>query len=112
MRDLAHGGQVRAARLMVAGRPVAAGLALTSGDTAWFWKIAYDETFSRASPGVQLALDLTRALAADPAIRRVDSCATPDHPMIDHIWRERLAMADYLVTVVPEARSSDRGRDA
>ena len=27
----------------------------------------------------------------------VDSCATPDHPMIDHVWRERLALSDRMV---------------
>ena len=27
----------------------------------------------------------------------VDSCATADHPMIDHLWRERLVLADLLI---------------
>jgi len=31
----------------------------------------------------------------------VDSCATPDHPMIDHLWRERLPIADWLVALEP-----------
>jgi hypothetical protein len=32
-----------------------------------------------------------------------DSCATPDHPMIDHLWRERLAMADLMIGLRPGA---------
>ena len=36
---------------------------LRSGDNAWGWKIAYDEGFARASPGVQLLLDVTRDAA-------------------------------------------------
>jgi hypothetical protein len=28
---------------------------------------------------------------------RADSCATADHPMIDHLWRERLALTDLLI---------------
>ena len=30
---------------------------------------------------------------------RFDSCATPDHPMIDHVWRERLALSDRLIAL-------------
>jgi hypothetical protein len=38
-------------------------------------------------------------MLADPSIARADSCATADHPMIDHIWRERLALSDRLMCV-------------
>jgi CelD/BcsL family acetyltransferase involved in cellulose biosynthesis len=74
---------------------------LRSGASAWGWKIAYDEDFARFSPGVQLLLDVTQGLLDDPGVVRADSCATADHPMIDHIWRERLALADRLVSVAP-----------
>jgi CelD/BcsL family acetyltransferase involved in cellulose biosynthesis len=100
---LVRDGKAGGACLLLDDRPIAAALTLRSGDTAWFWKIAYDESMARASPGVQLALDLTAAFVADPAIARVDSCATPDHPMIDHLWRERLMLADYLVGVDRQA---------
>jgi len=33
-----------------------------SGKGAWFWKVAYDETLSQTSPGVQLTLDLTEEM--------------------------------------------------
>jgi len=100
---LAAEGKARGARLVLDEHPIAAALTLSSGGAAWFWKIAYDEGVARASPGVQLALDLTAAFLADPAVARVDSCATPDHPMIDRIWRERLTLADYLISVDPRA---------
>jgi hypothetical protein len=45
--------------------------------------------------------DLTESLLADTTIARVDSCATADHPMIDHMWLERLALADRLIAVRP-----------
>ena len=98
---LATSGQVRIAGLCCQSRPIACALTLTSGDGAWGWKIAYDEHYAAGSPGVQIYLDLTETLLADPAIGFVDSCATPDHPMIDHIWRERLDMADWLVALTP-----------
>ena len=46
---------------------------------------------------MQLTLELTRYLCADPAIRLVDSTAAPDHPMINPIWRGRLAIGDVLI---------------
>jgi CelD/BcsL family acetyltransferase involved in cellulose biosynthesis len=94
---LAREGKAEITRLMLAGRAIAALIVLRSGDTAWCWKIAYDEQHARASPGVQLMLQATKALLAEPGLNRVDSCAAPDHPMIDHIWRERLPLADRLV---------------
>jgi CelD/BcsL family acetyltransferase involved in cellulose biosynthesis len=96
---LAAEGKASVARLALDGRAIAAIVTLRSGDAAWCWKIAYDETFSRASPGVQLLLDVTDDLLADTGIARADSCATADHPMIDHVWRERLALSDRLMCV-------------
>jgi CelD/BcsL family acetyltransferase involved in cellulose biosynthesis len=98
---LAAEGKAAIDRLFVDTRPIAAIVRLRSGATAWCWKIAYDEGFARASPGVQVLLDATEALLADPAITRADSCATADHPMIDHIWRERLDLADRLIRIGP-----------
>jgi hypothetical protein len=46
---------------------------------------------------VQLTLDLTRHLCADPAIASADSTASPDHPMINPIWRGRFAIGDVLI---------------
>ena len=96
---LAAEGKASVSRLALDGRAIAAIVTLRSGDAAWCWKIAYDETFSRASPGVQLLLDVTDDLLADTSIARADSCATADHPMIDHVWRERLALSDRLMCV-------------
>jgi hypothetical protein len=98
---LAHEGKAEIMRLMLAGRAIAALIVLRSGDTAWCWKIAYDEQHARASPGVQLMLQATKALLAETGLAYVDSCAAPDHPMIDHIWRERLPLADLLVQPGP-----------
>ena len=89
--------RVRIDRLTRGAMPLAAAITLRAGNCAWFWKIAYDEDAARASPGVQLSVDLTKHLLADETLARVDSCATADHPMIDHLWRERLALTDLLI---------------
>jgi CelD/BcsL family acetyltransferase involved in cellulose biosynthesis len=96
---LAAEGKARIDRLSVGESIVAVTVTLRSGPIAWTWKIAYDESVARTSPGVQLMLDLTEALLADASIARADSCATADHPMIDHLWRERLGLADRLIAV-------------
>ncbi|HEX9370054.1 MAG TPA: GNAT family N-acetyltransferase [Roseiflexaceae bacterium] len=102
---LAGKGKAQLARLFLDTRAIAAIIVLRSGDTAWCWKIAYDESRARASPGVQLLLHVTKTLLDDPRVARADSCATPDHPMIDHVWRERLPLADRLIRVGPGNRA-------
>jgi CelD/BcsL family acetyltransferase involved in cellulose biosynthesis len=101
MTGLAADGMARIDRLMHGERAIAAAITLRSGDTAWFFKIAYDEAVAQSSPGVQLALDVTTAMLADATMARIDSCATADHPMIDHLWRERLAIGDLMVAIRP-----------
>jgi CelD/BcsL family acetyltransferase involved in cellulose biosynthesis len=96
---LAAEGKVTIDRLLVDGRAIAAAIVLRSGRTGWFWKIAYDEAFARFSPGVMLSVALTEALVEDSRVARVDSCAAADHPMIDHIWRERLPLCNRLIGV-------------
>ena len=103
MYGLAVNRQIQVARFACGSRAIASVLVLRSGTTAWSWKVAYDEDFATTSPGVQLFLDLTEALLADPSIDVVDSCAAPDHPMIDHIWRERIPIADLLIATRPRA---------
>jgi len=110
---LAADGQVRIDRLIFNGAAIAAVVTLTSGDTAWCWKIAYNEAHARSSPGVQLICDLTDSLLAEPGVLRVDSCASPGHPMIDHVWRERLALSDRRITALRDAvRARLPDRDA
>jgi len=100
---LAEAGQVAVHRILVDGRAIVAAILLRSDRSAWFWKIAYDETFARFSPGVLVSVALTEDLVDDATLAQADSCATENHPMIDHIWRERLTLADRLIGVAPQA---------
>lgn len=100
-RLLAREGRCHVETLSVGDIPVAAALVLQSGDRAWFWKIAYDERFARFSPGVQLALALTHRQLAETTLACTDSCAIADHPMIDHLWRERMAVTDLYIGLRP-----------
>jgi CelD/BcsL family acetyltransferase involved in cellulose biosynthesis len=94
---LAATGHCEIVTLRAGDVPVAAGVVLRHQDRAFFFKLGVDERFAKLSPGVQLTLDLTRHLCADPAIASADSTAAPDHPMINPIWRGRLAIGDVLI---------------
>lgn len=99
----AQKSEARILELFVGEKVVSSGLLLTSGRQAWFYKIAYDEALSRSSPGVLLTMELTKRLIEDETIDMVDSTAIANHPMIDHIWRERLTLGDWLVALTPAA---------
>jgi CelD/BcsL family acetyltransferase involved in cellulose biosynthesis len=96
-KALAETGQCEIVTLRAGHTPVAAGLVLRHQARAFFFKLGVDERFAKYSPGVQLTLDLTRHLCADPSIASADSTASPDHPMINPIWRGRFAIGDVLI---------------
>jgi CelD/BcsL family acetyltransferase involved in cellulose biosynthesis len=94
---LAETGQCEIVSLRAGETPVAAAIVLRHQDRAFYFKLGVDERFAKFSPGVQLTLELTGHLCADPAIASADSTASPDHPMINPIWRGRLAIGDVLI---------------
>ncbi len=100
-RLMAFEGKCRIDAIEIDGRAVAMGIILTVHGRAHFWKTAFDETYAIRSPGVQFALDLTEAQLADEAVTLTDSCAVPDHPMIDRLWPERMQVADLFFDLKP-----------
>jgi CelD/BcsL family acetyltransferase involved in cellulose biosynthesis len=99
--DMVAAGAAEMATLSCGDAVVAAGVLLRHLRRGYFFKIAYDESAAKTSPGVQLTLDVTRHLCADAAIDDTDSIAVTGHPMIDHIWRSRLAVCDLLLPTQP-----------
>ena len=104
----AAAGRLDLRALDLDGRPIAMLVSFLSPPGGFSFKTAFDEDYSRFSPGVllqQANLDLLN----DPRIAWVDSCAAPGHPMIDSVWRERRR----LVWVnVPLGGRADRMRFA
>jgi len=96
---MALSGHANVVTLQTGDKVVAAGVVLRHLRRAYFFKIAYDEAYAKTSPGVQLTLDITRAMCADESIDAVDSTAIANHPMIDPIWRGRQPVADVLLPV-------------
>jgi CelD/BcsL family acetyltransferase involved in cellulose biosynthesis len=104
---LARHGNASALTLRVGDRPAAMLLCLHEGHTALTWKIAYDETLAHFSPGAQLMLEAPHFLFADERISRIDSLATPNHPMVDPIWPGRMPVT---TLVIAAGKSRWRGR--
>jgi hypothetical protein len=96
LAGLAAAGKLRFWKLALDGKPLAMMFAIVEQSQAWLGKIAHDEAFGRFSPGVLLTLHASEQLFAEN-VKQVDSCAAPDHPMIDHLWRQRLKVADVMV---------------
>lgn len=101
-RDLARQRRCRVDLLKVNGVVIAAGIVLRCGDTAYYWKTAYDENYARFSPGLQLTYELTKKQLEKTDLALTDSCAIQNHPMINQVWHQRIEIADLWVAVRPE----------
>jgi CelD/BcsL family acetyltransferase involved in cellulose biosynthesis len=108
-RSMALEGKCRIDTLEIDGAPIAISVVIESGDRAFYWKTAYDERFAALSPGAQLTLELTQTQLASPTVALTDSCAIANHPMIDHIWKDRIAMTDALLPIHAQGWSFSLG---
>ena len=90
-------GKLRFWSLKLNGKAIASLYAIVEGGQAWLGKIAYDESFAKYSPGVQIILHCTESFFSESQIKLVDSSAIPGHPMIERIWRERIELATVCI---------------
>ncbi|MGF7152716.1 GNAT family N-acetyltransferase [Novosphingobium gossypii] len=81
-------GRLERLTLTLDERPIAMLATFLTPPGAYSFKTAFDEAYSRYSPGVLLQRE-NLAMLERPEIAWSDSCASADHPMIDHLWRER-----------------------
>ncbi len=78
-------------KLLVDGVPIAMNVGLRDADAQGgvYFKIAHDEKFRRFMPGRILELEFIRWLHQQPDIHWFDSCAAPNHQMIERLWDGR-----------------------
>jgi CelD/BcsL family acetyltransferase involved in cellulose biosynthesis len=81
-------GRLERLTLGLDGVPIAMLATFLAAPGAYSFKTAFDERYARYSPGVLLQRE-NLAILDRAGIAWTDSCAAADHPMIDHIWRER-----------------------
>lgn len=92
-------GKLDFLRLTLDGRPIAMLINLRAPPAVWSYKITYDESLARYSPGVLIELETIPLLLNDPEIAWADSCAMPDHPMINSLWGKRQPIAHVSVSL-------------
>jgi len=88
----ARGGKLQMLALRLDGKPVALKMNFVGGEGAFAFKITFDESFGRFSPGVLLEIDNVERAHQLPALRWMDSCAAPNRFMINHLWPDRREM--------------------
>ncbi len=91
-------GRLERLTLSVDGEPIAMLANFLTPPGAFSYKTAFDERYARFSPGVLVQRE-NLALLERPEIEWCDSCAAADHPMIDHIWRERRAVGRLSIAI-------------
>ncbi len=92
-------GRLHFLRIDLDGRAIAMLANFRHGEGAFSFKIAFDEALGRFSPGVLIEIANLRAVQGDATIGWMDSCAAPDHPMIDSLWAERRTIVQYRVAL-------------
>jgi hypothetical protein len=107
-------GKLMMLALVLDGRPIAMKCNFLSSRGSFAFKIGYDENFASYSPGVQLELDNIQQVHRQQ-IQWMDSCAVPDHSMINRLWMDRRTIqtlllstgsfvGDALVSILPLCR--------
>lgn len=83
--------------LWVGDRAAAQRVSFLAGTGAVAFKIAYDESFSRYSPGVLLELENLRRLHASPALPWMDCGAVPYNSLFNQVWIHRRPIETLLL---------------
>jgi hypothetical protein len=99
MAQACHGaGRLAATAIRLDGRSVAMQTTLRSGAFAYAFKIAYDETYSKFSPGVLLVQEVIAQVAAGTSgVRALDSAAARDHSLLNDLFTERRSVESVLI---------------
>lgn len=79
------------------GKAIAMKCNFIAAPGSFAYRIAFDENYAFYSPGVLLELETIRRLHSETSVEWMDSCATPEHPMIDRLWLDRRAIQSVLV---------------
>ena len=105
LQGAAARGRLERLTLALDGTPIAMLANFVAPPGAFAFKTAFDENYARFSPGVLLQRE-NLALLDRNEIHWCDSCASPDHPMIDHFWRERRTIGRVSIAIGGQLRRS------
>lgn len=103
--NLAKQGLCRIHTLHLDSQLIASLIVFVENGVASTWKITFDEEYSRYSPGKLLMSYATEYLLNDFNVLHGDSCAVPDHSLMNHLWSERKEMTSLIIGL---QRNTDR----
>lgn len=99
IRNAAAQGQLMMLKLLLNEQVIAIKLNLIGATQGGYaLKIAYHETYAAYSPGVLLELENIYCTLDNTQLPWMDSCAVPNHPMINHLWAERRKIANFHIS--------------
>jgi CelD/BcsL family acetyltransferase involved in cellulose biosynthesis len=93
-------------RLDLDGRTIAMLINFRTPPGSWSFKIAYDESLARFSPGIMIELENLPRVLGDPQIDWMDSCAVENHPMINSLWAQRRAIIQVSLPLAGAKRNA------
>jgi CelD/BcsL family acetyltransferase involved in cellulose biosynthesis len=93
----AETGRLQMITMQAGDRTVAMMSALVAGDGLFCFKIAYDESLGRFSPGTQLIAETASEFHRRTELNWVDSCSKPHSEGIERLWPDRRELTTILV---------------
>jgi CelD/BcsL family acetyltransferase involved in cellulose biosynthesis len=90
-------GRLELWSLAAEDRTIAMKCNLVAGEVTFCFKIAYDETLGKLSPGIHLEAAYIDRFHASRAVWS-DSCADPDNAMINRLWSDRRQLRSVVST--------------
>lgn len=98
-------GRLERLTMRLDGKPIAMLANFVTPPGVFSFKTAFDETYSRYSPGLLIQIENLDLLARGE-IEWADSCAVQGHSMIERIWREKRSIISRNVAIGGVLRQS------
>ncbi len=98
-------GRLQLLALALGERIVAMQCNLLDRDCMFAFKVAYDRTLARFSPGVLLEMDAIGAFHETLDAEMADSCAAPDSELINRLWPDRRRVSSVVLPSTAGARA-------
>jgi CelD/BcsL family acetyltransferase involved in cellulose biosynthesis len=96
--DEAHRrGRLVITGLNLGGRPLARHVAITAGEGAICFKIAYDEAHAKHAPGIVAEVENVRQFMETPGPRWVDSNTSRENTSYGRVWKDRRTVQSVAV---------------
>jgi hypothetical protein len=85
-------GRLAITGLDLDGRPLARHITIAAGEGSFTYKIAYDETYEKCSPGLLGEVESVRQFMENPGPRWIDSNTARENTSYGRVWKDRRAV--------------------